>query len=430
MKPCVQCKSKPAKWQEESNSKNAYCGSACQQQRYHLLGLKTLEIDDPHIIGLQGQDGTTIQLREEQAREMETVNQYFFEDAPTDDYMSLPSVTSHSLLQIQEFFKYGQLPTYSYTDEQFINLVKAANYLDFQRLLFYLMPEWVNKRPFPGDNELRSNITKAAYFYEGNILELNLGDENNKYLEPLQGPGEQSRATLLDAAVQNGEFLVVKHLLQDWRINPITVADSLWLEAAGQGHLNIVELLLKDKRIKPTSHALVEAAANGHAKIVELLLKDGRADPEVNALLFSIHLGHQEVVDILLQDRRVDPGGRHNAAITWASENGSLYVVDALLRLKDRNVDPSIRDNQPLRLAAENGHYEVVRRLLDSGRVDLEVLKTFKDEKIKAIYKEYKAKGTKKQRVESLLPSTTSANPSLFTAARHGTPRNAQYNTE
>jgi len=73
--------------------------------------------------------------------------------------------------------------------------------------------------------------------------------------------------------------------------------------------------------------------------------------------------GHLEVVRLLLSDPRVDPSVNNNYAIRRASENGHTKIVRLLL--VDPRVDPSANNNYAIRRASGNGHLEVVRLLLD-----------------------------------------------------------------
>jgi hypothetical protein len=85
------------------------------------------------------------------------------------------------------------------------------------------------------------------------------------------------------------------------------------------------------------------------------------------AISWAAEKGHLEVVKLLLEDKRVDPGDCDNYAIRWAAENGHLEVVKVLL--KDKRVDPGASDNYAIRWAAEKGHLEVVKLLKKDPRV-------------------------------------------------------------
>jgi hypothetical protein len=77
--------------------------------------------------------------------------------------------------------------------------------------------------------------------------------------------------------------------------------------------------------------------------------------------------GHVQVVKLLLSDKRVDPSAGDNRAIKNASINGHVEVVKVLL--SDPRVDPSAGNNDAIRRASENGHVEVVKLLLNDSRV-------------------------------------------------------------
>ena len=106
------------------------------------------------------------------------------------------------------------------------------------------------------------------------------------------------------------------------------------------------------------------ASKNGHLEVVRLLLGDKRVDPSASdnwAIRWASQNGHTEVVRLLLQDKRVDPSTDNNCAIRWASQNGHTEVVRLLLG--DKRVDPSTDNNCAIRWASQNGHTEVVRLL-------------------------------------------------------------------
>jgi len=316
MKPCVQCKRKTAKWQEEHDAKNVYCGSICQQKYYsNLIGLKTKEINDDNIIGLESgpdTDGTVlkIEITTEQAKEMTTVKN-LLEDAGADGYIPLPNVDAFTLLQIQTFFKYGEIETMRLTDQQFLALMVAASYLDFERLMLYLMPEWVNYRPFPGNAAaLKDLVYQALYFYEGddfNAERLSVVNQNTKdeflkfrgrFLSSRPPRNPTGNEWQFVKACYDGFLPIVKHIvnLKKWRINPADYDNWAIRYAAQNGHLDVVKYLmsLKDDRINPAADdnwAIQYAAQNGHLDVVEYLLSlgDDRINPE--ALKNEYHPG-------------------------------------------------------------------------------------------------------------------------------------------
>ena len=103
--------------------------------------------------------------------------------------------------------------------------------------------------------------------------------------------------------------------------------------AVNENHLEIVKLLLSDKRVDPSAgnnYGIRYASIKGHTEVVKLLLADKRVDPSADknfAIRFASLYGCTEVVKLLLQDKRVDPSAENNHAIKCASRNGHLEIV-------------------------------------------------------------------------------------------------------
>jgi hypothetical protein len=144
--------------------------------------------------------------------------------------------------------------------------------------------------------------------------------------------------------------------------------------AASKGHIEIVKLLLADKRVDPSAeynYAIIWASYNGYTEIVKLLLADDRVDPSANnnyAIRYTANKGHIEIVKLLLNDKRVDPSAEYNYAIRYAAENGHIEIVKMLLA--DDRVDPSADNNYVIRFAASYGQTEIVKLLLADKRVN------------------------------------------------------------
>ena len=110
-------------------------------------------------------------------------------------------------------------------------------------------------------------------------------------------------------------------------------------EAIKQGKVEKVKALLKDKRhnVSPSYYdnwPIGFASFNGHVEIVKVLLKDKRVDPsdkENIAIRLASMNGHLEIVKALLKDSRVDPSDDDNCAIRWATSNGKVEVPEMLV---------------------------------------------------------------------------------------------------
>ena len=205
----------------------------------------------------------------------------------------------------------------------------------------------------------------------------------------------------LRAAAKNGHLDVVKRLL-GWAgvDNEVTGEfresgrNSALVEAAQEGHSNVVRLLLesgadKDKtgfRGLRSQTPLQFAAANGDAEVARLLLahgadKDKTAHSGETPLITAASNGHSEVVKLLL-DCGADRFKAANGGMTLlyaAAASGHLEVVKVLLNgFADKDLKEYIdlynclqTGETPLSGAAAGGHVDVVRLLLEK-RADID----------------------------------------------------------
>jgi len=107
----------------------------------------------------------------------------------------------------------------------------------------------------------------------------------------------------------HGHPQVVKRLLEDPRVDPSSGNNRALTFAIIHGHLDIVQLLLKDPRTAaPNGNHICWAVSNGHSHILRELLKDERINPCIDDN-FAMHLaavrGDNEMLDLLLKDIRV-----------------------------------------------------------------------------------------------------------------------------
>lgn len=380
---CIQCKGNAAVFEELGNAKNVYCGHTCQQKYHHcrrLIGVRNgKREEDKDIINLISSDGIIFPITAAQARKMKTIGD-MLEDVDTEEGITLRNVDRSTLQWIVHYLgdpadgKYRPIPTHTdFSDDEFDRLLKAANYLDFQDLLFYLYPEWVNSRFVKRyDNELLPLARTAMYFFRGTL------EYGNAHLFP----------------PRTREFY--DRYFMQWPI----------LTAAVNGRADVIEYLLQDKCTNPAiggSESLILAAAKGHVAVVERLLRVPRIDP-VTAFHAAVHGGSHDdgrdvsnylrIVALLLRDPRVDPTVFESDALRVAVRNGGLAMVDLLLR--DGRANPAT--NNIILAAAEHGHAEVVKRLLQDPRVDPTILQDIDDPEMQELAA---AQIKKRQRIQS-----------------------------
>jgi hypothetical protein len=125
--------------------------------------------------------------------------------------------------------------------------------------------------------------------------------------------------------------------------NPTEINNSTIIIAATHGFIDIVKLILKDKKVN-TSNAMSEAAFFNQYNIVQLLLKDKRTDPnweESTPLRLVCQKGLLNIVQLLLKDKRVNPTLAENGAIRLANQDNHLDIVDLLW--KDTRVKKTLK---------------------------------------------------------------------------------------
>jgi ankyrin repeat protein len=83
-----------------------------------------------------------------------------------------------------------------------------------------------------------------------------------------------------------------------------------------------------------TFAALHEASVEGHVEIVDLLLRDERVDPAVKnsggrtALHMATSRGHSEIVKLLLADQRTDPRVKGSDGRTGTDHSVALSILN------------------------------------------------------------------------------------------------------
>lgn len=184
-------------------------------------------------------------------------------------------------------------------------------------------------------------------------------------------------------AAAEGQLEKVRSLLADRSADPIVGGGLALKEAVENGHLAVVEALLRDKLVNSapeTNDAFYVACTLGRAVMVDRLLASRGVDPNDDTygdcLADAAAEGHGRVVARLLTDPRVDPTEREDPLelLVNAVRDGHVDVVDAFLN--DGRLDPAEPgaetdlDETLIETATLEGHVDVVKRLLADPRVD------------------------------------------------------------
>ncbi|KAN0066675.1 Ankyrin repeat-containing domain protein [Elaphomyces granulatus] len=165
------------------------------------------------------------------------------------------------------------------------------------------------------------------------------------------------------------------------KFNPIPKSFHIALQiAAKQGHVPIVELLLKVHGINPNfqdgrlqATPLHLAAKKGHSAIVELLLAIPNVNPDVKdrkldytPLMYACWKGHVSIVQQLLARNDVDfnaRGGYEDTPLILACRRRHLEIINLLLAKDSVDINLAFIAT-PFIAAARTGLMEVVESLL------------------------------------------------------------------
>jgi len=149
----------------------------------------------------------------------------------------------------------------------------------------------------------------------------------------------------------------------------------LW-NAVKNNKINTVKTLLETKTDSKESirFSFDYACEKGFVEIVEMLLADDRVDPTTGCVLYeendsiklASHYGQTQVVRLLLKDGRANPAAENNFAIRMASRYGFADIVRLLLA--DERVDQTADNNFAIRMAGRFGHVKAYN-LLDIRQV-------------------------------------------------------------
>jgi ankyrin repeat protein len=154
--------------------------------------------------------------------------------------------------------------------------------------------------------------------------------------------------------------------------------------AAGQGHEDVVRLLLDTSKVDIESKdtdgqtPLSWAAVYGHKTIVQLLLE---AEVDVKSkdwsrqtpLSLAAANGHEDVVKKLLEAQAdiASKNTYYSTPLSLAARNGHEAVVKQLLECQAETESKDWSGQTPLSLAAANGHASIVRMLIEA-QADIE----------------------------------------------------------
>src|SRR5271154_3534701 len=136
-----------------------------------------------------------------------------------------------------------------------------------------------------------------------------------------------------------------------------------FLQACKNGNIQVIEKTTSMFTMYTFNSGFGFACENGHIKIVQLLLKDTRVNINIG-MRTACRNGYVDVIKVLLEDSRADP--RNDPySLEEAIECNQLDAVKILLT--DHRVDPTVLDNYPIIKAAIWGYIDIVKRLMQEN---------------------------------------------------------------
>ena len=218
---------------------------------------------------------------------------------------------------------------------------------------------------------------------------------------------EETQETALTLACCGGCYEVAKFLLEAGADANLGAASTPLMEAAQEGHLELVQLLVKagalvnkftttttsiinnssgnnpanntnSTTLTSCESALTLSCENGHTDVVDFLIKSGgaefdRADPEkgYTPLMKACRTGQVCTVTYLLANyadkidiNRSTLRNEHNA-LSLACQNGHLQIAELLLQHGANPLQPLKDNSNCLIEASKGGHIKIVELLID-----------------------------------------------------------------
>lgn len=205
---------------------------------------------------------------------------------------------------------------------------------------------------------------------------------------------DETQETALTLACCGGCYEVAKFLLEAGADPNLGNASTPLMEAAQEGHLELVQLLIKagadvnkfytalitngqntNQNITSCESALSLACENGHTDVVASLIKAGaepdRADPDkgYTPLMKASRSGQLCTVQYLVNNCMVDVNratkNNESTALSLACSNGHMQVIEFLLQ-SGANPLYVLKDNSNCLIeASKNGHVKIVELLID-----------------------------------------------------------------
>jgi hypothetical protein len=154
-------------------------------------------------------------------------------------------------------------------------------------------------------------------------------------------------------AAHTGDIMTLERMLAMGLFKANAQFNRALREAAGNGHEEMVGLLLQDEKVVKNvddlnNDSLLRAARGGHQAVVKQLLKHkavalNAAIDNNKILLDAVERGHLSVVDMLLENEVVvqKVASENNRILNVAGRRGDTAIIARLLSFRSVREDPS-----------------------------------------------------------------------------------------
>lgn len=180
---------------------------------------------------------------------------------------------------------------------------------------------------------------------------------------------------MLSYNIKDSGYEIIKLLLKDENVDLKISENIILYYAASDNQIDLMKILLNDSRIKNindrANNPLRSACIKGHVEMVKLLLADKRIEPTLlNNLIFRSAVLHDnyEIAKLLLTNPKIDPSDYNNDAIYTACSINNQNMIKLLLT--DSRVDPNIRPDKITEIY-NKGNIEIIKLFIKNPKFDL-----------------------------------------------------------
>lgn len=228
-------------------------------------------------------------------------------------------------------------------------------------MLFSLQSFWLKRVEF---------VLKSTIIIQTNINER---EWNSIYYDLLElGVESKSLQDVFIKACESGKADIVSLLLDDTRIR-VSKIEALLINACRNGYLELVEVLLADNRSSTVNlgSLLTFVCKIGNIQLVQLLLSKGAYPSYTYNLPIreAVYENHIEIVRLLMKDKRVDPSDLNNDCIHYAIKQNKVEMASLLLEDIRVNAFANIRKlSDEMNIVVRMGYTNMLELFIDDRR--------------------------------------------------------------